>query len=167
MTEDRSARLELPMLRAGQAQKELLLNEALTLIDLLAQPAVLSLALDTPPAAPQPGQAWIVGMAPSGAWMGRANHIAGWSAGGWRFVGPVEGMSAWVAEAQQIARYSRGAWSIGRLRGTSVIIDGVTVIAAQQPAISAPSDGDVRDLEARGTVAAILEALRRHGLIAT
>jgi hypothetical protein len=71
MSEDSSARLQFPFLRAGQAQKELLHNEALTLIDFLAQPTVLAFAVDTPPNDPQPGEAWIVG-----TWAGL------WAAGG-------------------------------------------------------------------------------------
>ncbi|WP_260596659.1 DUF2793 domain-containing protein [Sphingomonas endolithica] len=167
MSEETSARLQLPLLRAGQAQKELLHNEALTLVDLLAQPTVIGFAAETLPADPEPGEAWIVGTSPGGAWSGKAGCIAGWSTGGWRFVDPVEGMSAWVAEDQQIARYSRGTWSMGRLQGTSVTIDGVAVLGAQQPAISDPSDGEIIDAEARVSIAAIVAALRSHGLIAS
>lgn len=167
MTDDISARMRLPMLQAGQAQKELLHNEALTLIDLLIQSSVLTCGDDTPPQDPQPGEAWIAGTAPSGAWAGRAGCVAGWSAGGWRFVDPIEGMSAWVAEAQQIARYSSGTWSIGQVRGKSVMIDGTAVLGPQQRAIEKPSEGGVIDTEARGAIAAILAALRCHGLIAS
>jgi hypothetical protein len=167
MSEDSSARLQFPFLRAGQAQKELLHNEALTLIDFLAQPTVLAFAVDTPPNDPQPGEAWIVGTSPGGVWTGQAGRIAGWSVGGWRFVDPVEGMSAWVAEDQQIARYSRATWSIGHVRGTSVTIDGITVVGAQRAAIREPNAGVVIDTEARVAISAMLLALRHHGLIAS
>ncbi|WP_420140894.1 DUF2793 domain-containing protein [Sphingomonas sp.] len=93
MTET-TPRLMLPLLAAGQAQKEVTHNEALTLLDMLVQPVVEASGIDVPPVAPQPGQIWIVGGAASGAWAGHADHLAGWSGGGWRFVTPQPGMTA-------------------------------------------------------------------------
>ena len=99
MSEERSPRLALPLLQPGQAQKEQDHNEALARLDLAVQPAVQAVALDTPPATPGEGQCWIVGAAPSGDWSGRAGMLAGWSAGGWRYIAPVEGMVAWSLAA--------------------------------------------------------------------
>ena len=65
-----TARFALPLLHAGQAQKELFHNEALVLADGLLQPCVEALGLDTPPPSPAPGQCWIVGDSPTGAWAG-------------------------------------------------------------------------------------------------
>jgi hypothetical protein len=79
-----SARLGLPFLAVGQAQKELTHNEALALIDLALHAGVEAVGTNVPPAAPVEGQAWIVGSAPSGAWTGRSQALAGWTPGGWR-----------------------------------------------------------------------------------
>jgi Protein of unknown function (DUF2793) len=87
---DVTDRLSLPLLVAGQAQKEVTHNEALTLIDFLAQPVVVAVAPVSVPAAPTLGQSWIVGAAPTGAWAGKAAHIASWTSGGWRFCAPNE-----------------------------------------------------------------------------
>ncbi|CAN5299564.1 hypothetical protein BH10PSE15_BH10PSE15_04320 [soil metagenome] len=151
MSDDQTARLALPLLNAGQAQKEVTHNEALLLLDLFAQPVVLAIGLDTPPPVPSVGQCWILGAAPAGEWSGRANHIAGWSAGGWRFCPPGEGLVAWSVADAGIARYEAGAWRV----------------ASRQPAIAGPTDGSVIDAEARSTIAAILAALRAHDLIAS
>ncbi|MFX4817188.1 DUF2793 domain-containing protein, partial [Acinetobacter baumannii] len=56
-----TSRLALPLLAAGQAQKEMFHNEALALIDLALAAAVESVGLNTPPATPEDGQCWIVG----------------------------------------------------------------------------------------------------------
>ncbi|MGL1728872.1 DUF2793 domain-containing protein, partial [Vibrio parahaemolyticus] len=48
--------------------------------------------LNTPPATPEDGQCWIVGTMPIGAWSQQANALAGWTAGGWRFVEALIGM---------------------------------------------------------------------------
>lgn len=166
MSDDASARFALPLLAAGQAQKEMTVNEALTRLDIAVQASVLAGGVDQPPVAPVAGQSWIVGASPTGDWSGRADAIAGWTEGGWRFVAPTEGMIAWV-EADGVAwRYTEGGWRAGDLAGNRVSIAGVQVVGAQAAAITAPEGGAVVDVEARSAVSAILAALRAHGLIA-
>ena len=161
-----SARLELPFLAVGQAQKEVTHNEALAVLDLAVQATVEAVGLNTPPAAPAEGQAWIVGPAPTGAWAGRADALAGWTGGGWRFVPAREGMAAWVANSGVSARFHGGSWVTGEVSARRVVIDGVPVLGARRPAIAAPVGGGAPDAEARAAIAAVLEALRAHGLIA-
>ncbi len=162
-----SARLGLPLLVPGQAQKELFHNEALAAIDLALQASVVAIGLAAPPAAPVPGQCWIVGTAPTGDWSGQAGALAGWTAGGWRFVAPVEGMAVWDGSAGQVARRTGGVWVTGALTGARVVVGGTQVVGAQRPAIAAPAGGEIVDAQARATLAAVLGALRSHGLIAT
>jgi hypothetical protein len=165
MSDDTSARFSLPLLRAGQAQKEMSHNEALTVLDLLVQGSVVAAGVNTPPADPAPGECWIVGAAPTGAWNGQAGVLAGWTGGGWRFVAAVEGMALWSAGDRAFALYSAGDWLVGEIRGTKLVVDGDTVVRARQPAIADPAGGSVADAESRTAVIAILTALRTHGLI--
>ena len=160
-----TARFALPLLHSGQAQKELFHNEALTLADALLQPCVEAAAADVPPAAPEPGQCWIIGESPVGAWAGEAGSLAVWSSGGWRFVPPREGMAVWVTADALPARYAAGSWHTGRLTAASLEIDGEQVVGPREPAIDDPDGGGVVDAEARTAIEAILEALRTHGLI--
>ena len=147
MTE-RTERLALPIIAPGQAQKEMAHNEALALIDLAVQASVEAVGLEAPPPDPEPGRCWIVGNAPVGAWAGRAGAIAGWTAGGWRFVAPRPGLAAWsVADGVEV-RCDGSGWRQGA-------------------AIAAPAGGGTMDTEARATLTAILAALRVHGLIAS
>ena len=161
-----SARLALPLLVPGQAQKELFHNEALAAIDLALQASVVAVGLETPPASPDIGQCWIVGAVPVGAWNGQAGALAGWTTGGWRFVAPVEGMAVWDSAAGQLARRVGGLWVSGAVTGARLIVDGVQVVGTQRPAIAAPTGGGTVDVQVRDTVTAILAALRSHGLIA-
>lgn len=164
---DTTARLGLPTIRAGQAQKESSHNEALTGIDLLLQASVVSVGANTPPAAPAIGQAWVIGTAPGGAWAGRAQHVAGWTEGGWRFAAPIEGMTVWVTEAVVSARYSSAGWLAGELAGNRVRLEGLRVLGPRQPAVADPDGGSVIDVEARAAIALLLARLRAHGLIAS
>lgn len=162
---DTSARFALPLLQPGQAQKEIFHNEALTLLDIALHGVAESIGDNDPPAAPGPGACWIVGPAPTGAWAGRADHIAGWTAGGWRFVAPVPGMALWLRASGVQARFDGSAWSVGIVPAHAVHVSGQQVVGARQPAIAEPAGGAVVDEQARTAVASILAALRAHGLI--
>lgn len=164
---DTTARLGLPLLRAGQAQKEMSHNEALALIDLLMQPQIVAIGVNAPPTAPLAGQCWIVGTSPTGVWTGRAGQLAGWTEGGWRFVTPGEGMAFWLSEQAGFVRYSGGGWTTGRIVGTRLVLDGKPVVGARGAAIAVPAGGSVIDVEARAALATILAMLRGHGLIET
>lgn len=163
---DTTPRFALPLLAAGQAQKELFHNEALMTLDLLVQATAETLGDTAPPKAPGAGQSWIVGLDPTGAWSGQAGTVAGWTDGGWRFVPPGEGMRLWVRAAGQFADYRAGGWQLGRIAAAALSIGGVQVVGGQQPAIADPATGSTVDQAARTTLHAVLEALRAHGLIA-
>ncbi|KTF69808.1 DUF2793 domain-containing protein [Sphingomonas sp. HT-1] len=164
MTTASTARFDLPLLEPGQAQKEMFHNEALVRLDLLSHTVVESGPIDVPPAAPEPGQCWLIGPAPSGAWEGRAGCLAGWTAAGWRFVAPREGLRIWIAETQSPAQFVAGQWYQDRTYG-KVFIQGRQVVGEMQPGIAEPNGGVTVDQEARRTISAVLDALRVHGLI--
>lgn len=165
MSDGQTARLGMPMLQPGQAQKELYHNEALALIDIALHATVTAIGLDMPPASPTPGMSWIVGAAPTGAWAGAAHQLAGWTAGGWRFVVPTDGMTVWSLADSLEARFVGGSWIVGEARATRLKIGGVQVVGAQQAGIAPPSGGVTIDAEARTVLALILGALSAHGLI--
>lgn len=72
MSDDASARLGLPYLAAGQLQKHVTLNEALTRLDALTQTAVVSRTVTAQPAAPADGALYILPAGATGAdWSGR------------------------------------------------------------------------------------------------
>lgn len=165
MAEDRTDRLALPLLLAGQAQKEVTHNEALLRLDIAAVPAVQSADIAVPPGAPVGGQCWIVAAGASGAWAGREGDIAGWTSGGWRFVQPLPGMALWVEDRGHRMMW-RGGWTEGAVRADGIYRDGVKVLGSQGDAIAAPLGGSIVDVESRVAINAILSMLHLHGLIA-
>lgn len=166
MTDEDSARLALPLLAPGQAQKELWHNEALALLDIAVQAVVEDVGRDVPPAAPVPGECWIVGDAPGGDWTGHAGAIAGWSAGGWRFVAARAGLRALHRPSGQWAVHDGTRWRIGDVRAARVLVDGEQVLGARGAPIAVPSGGATIDVEGRACIEIILNMLRKHGLIA-
>ena len=140
-----SPRFGLPLLFAGQSQKELTVNEALLSADLLLHPAIEGTAT-TPPSSPVAGQSWIVGAGATGSFAGQVDKIAAWSEGGWRFITPREGMRAYDLSVSAHRIYAGSAWHL-----------------ATAPA--APTGGSTIDTQARTAVTAIIAALRTGGII--
>ena len=162
-----SARLNMPFLSAGQAQKELYHNEALQTLDLITAAAAEEGPRSDPPAAPVLGSCYLVGSSPTGEWAGKSGCLAGYTSGGWRFVDPIEGMSAYVKSTGTWANYRAGSWEIGTLRGAAVVIGDTQVVGSQLAPIAGPTGGAVADVEGRAAINEILAALRQHGLIHT
>jgi Protein of unknown function (DUF2793) len=164
MTASPTPRLALPLLEPGQAQKEMFHNEALALLDIATQAAVVAAMVVVPPAAPEIGQCWIVGAAPQGAWAGQGSKVAGWTEGGWRFLAPGEGMRVWVASDQAFALYHGGEWYQGRTYGR-LFIEGRQIVGPRAPNVAEPTGGVTVDAEARRAISAVVQTLRLHGLI--
>lgn len=138
-----SPRYALPLLFAGQSQKEAFVNEAHALTDALIHCAIEGTAA-TPPGSPVEGSNWLVGASPTGAWSGQAGKIACRQAGNWLFVTPQDGMRLLDKSNGQERRYAAG-W--------------------QAPSVpAAPSGGSTIDAEARAAIAALVAALRTAGV---
>lgn len=162
-------RWALPLLAAGQAQKETAHNEALAVLDLLACPGVVAVGTTVPPASPVAGQCWITGAAPAGAWSGHPRALAGWTGAGsgWRFVAAREGMAVWSEADGCVATYAGAQWRVGSVAATELVVGGQRVVGPRRPAIAAAAGGSTVDAEARTAIGQILAALVAHGLIAS
>ncbi|WP_294262260.1 DUF2793 domain-containing protein [uncultured Sphingomonas sp.] len=165
MAEEQTDRHGLPLLQAGQAQKELTHNEALVLVDMLAMASVLGVR-DTVPTTPAPGDCWIVGPAPAGEWAGAAGKLACWTASGWRFAPPRDGMRVWRADEGVDALWQGGGWTTGMVAARRIVVGGEPVVGARQPAIDSPEGGGTVDVEARVAIGRIIAAMAAHGLVA-
>lgn len=139
-----SPRLGLPMLFSGQSQKEVTVNEALLLADLMLHTVVQGTAT-TAPATPVSGQCWIVGSGAAGSFTGQDNKIAAWSDGGWRFVTPFAGLRVYDM-SRACDRLFAGSWH------------SVT-------APTAPAGGTVIDVQARTAIVALITLLTDNGII--
>ncbi len=103
--------LALSYIASAQAQKEVTHNAALNDLDFLAKPSVIDYTLSTPPAAPNTGDAYIVGPSPTGAWSGFANYMAGYY-GGWVLKAPVAGWMVWSRNGNRVLYYTGSAWAL-------------------------------------------------------
>ena len=151
----------------GCAGRSIISPGALLLLDVLVGGAVEEGPRNSPPSAPAEGASYIVGTSPSGAWSGQAGRIAAWDSSGWRFLAPGEGCSLWVKAAGVHACYRSGGGVVGTVAGDRLTVGGQQVVGARAAAIASPTGGTTIDSEARAAVAAILAALRTHGLIAS
>ena len=164
---DSTQRLALPLLSAGQMQKELWHNEALALVDLLVGGLVEGAATASPPASPLVGSLYLVGASATGAWSGRDGQVAGWLTTGWRFVVPPEGLRLTERSTGLDWRRLGSGWSVGQMKAVQLSIGGVAVVGARGAAIASPAGGSTVDAESRTCLQSILSALRTHGLIET
>ncbi|CAN5121460.1 hypothetical protein BH10PLA2_BH10PLA2_00420 [soil metagenome] len=165
MSDDASPRLALPFLVAGQAQKEMVHNEALQRIDALVQPVAQSADLAIPPATPMPGDCWIVADAATGAWVGHDGELAQWTVGGWRFLRPAEGWRCHIFDRGAAMRYDGTLWINEAVRSDGIYIDGDKVVGSRMTDIDSPIGGTVVDSEGRSVINELLTVLRTHGLI--
>ncbi|CAA9365407.1 MAG: hypothetical protein AVDCRST_MAG93-7936 [uncultured Chloroflexia bacterium] len=162
---EETARFALPFLLPGQAQKELYHNEALARLDAALHPAVEHAGAAVPPTNPAVGQLWVVGPSASGAWEGKADALAAWTNGGWRFIEPQLGMLVWNKALNLWIHWTASGWSSGELPAASIKINGKKVLGNRAPHVPSPSGGTVIDGEARAAVDAIIATLKSHGLI--
>lgn len=160
-----TARLGIPYLQAAQIAKEATVNEGLAALDLAVCAAVDGFLVNTPPASPAVGSCYIIGVNPSGAWIGHASALAGYTAGGWRFIAAFEGLTVFDKASGQFATFASGSWDIGQVHAAKVSIGGNQVVGARLAAVTDPTGGTTIDTEARNAIATVLARLRQHGLI--
>lgn len=136
-------RRELPLLVAGQAQKEFFVNEAFARIDALLHPVVEG-ERASPPADPVAGESWLVGTDATGPWAGQEGALASWDGTQWTLCRPDEGLAVFDRSASATAVF-RGDWQ-----------------RVERPA--PPQGGSVIDTEARAAIAVLVDKLATVGI---
>ena len=63
-----------------------------------------------PPAAPVAGQVWLVAASPTGVFAGHAGSLAGWTADGWRFILPRDGLRVFDRSERMPSGCMIGGW---------------------------------------------------------
>lgn len=133
----------LPLLFAGQAQKEFTVNQAITMIDSLLA-GVVKDSMASPPQSATDGECYRISAPATGEWTTHEDAIALRIAGSWQFVEPIEGMSIFDQGAGQRLHFGQ-SWT-----------------AASEPAPA--TGGSVIDVEARQALGSLIEALRNIGI---
>lgn len=178
MSDDASARLNLPYLAAGQLQKHVTVNEALARLDSLTQTAAVSRSLAVQPTTPDEGDLYI--LPPDAEGEDWAAHPAGTlvraEPGGWVVVEAPEGCVAVVLDEPALVVRHDGVWRaasevLGALQnlprlGLNTTVDEVNPFAARvNKALwtaletEAGGDGDLRftfNKQASGDVLSLL-----------
>jgi len=103
--------LVLPYIAAGQAQKHVTHNEALSLIDGLLQLSVVSRGLNIPPGTVVDGNRFLIGSSPATEWLNHAGQIALRMEGAWRFLIPRKGWQMWVEAENLLLIYDGTNWN--------------------------------------------------------
>jgi hypothetical protein len=161
-------RLSLPLLAAGQAQKHVTHNDALTRLDALVHLTVDSRSQTVPPAVPTELSACIIPPGATGVFSGRTDQIALFEDGGWLFLTPRPGWQVWVVDEAEHNLWTGTEWrrdsplsSLGAsLWGVNGTADVTTRFVVQAPASLFNHDGAGHQLKlnkaAAGETASLL-----------
>jgi Protein of unknown function (DUF2793) len=137
---DQTPILQLPYILPAQAQKHVTHNEALRLLDIIVQLAVINRTLGAPPASPSIGDRHIVGAPASGAWTGQTAKIAVYTQTGWEFVAPRAGWQAFVQATTEMVAFDGSDWAAS---GVPSVYDKIGVNTAANTtnrlAVSSPA----------------------------
>ena len=106
-----TSQLGLPLLVAAQAQKHVTVNEALALLDAVAQLRVTSSTLQHPPANARDGESYLVPAGATGSWSASPGRIAVWSNGGWTYLTPHAGWRMWDAGKGTYQTFDGTSWT--------------------------------------------------------
>lgn len=74
--------------------------------------AVVTRTLSTPPVSPPTGASYLVGAAPTGAWLGKAGNVARWTGTEYLFAPPTSGAAILVIDEFELYAYDGGVWAI-------------------------------------------------------
>jgi hypothetical protein len=137
--------LGLPLLFAGQAQKEFFINHAFGIIDSVARRSIKA-SLASPPQTALDGEYYRIVAPAVGEWQGKDDQLALRIGGAWHYVAPAIGSMTYDETLGQCLHFD-GAWR-----------------SATLPA--AANGGTAIDIEARALLAQVIDALAKLGLVA-
>jgi Protein of unknown function (DUF2793) len=144
---DQSPILSLPLILPAQAQKHVTHNEALRLLDVMVQLAVLNRNLSAAPALPSVGDRHIVAAGAVGVWAGQVGKVALYTLTGWQFFAPLPGWQAHVLAEAVTVVYAGTAWlapaavTSAPIFGVNATADVVNRLSVKAPATLLNHDG--------------------------
>ncbi len=138
---DQTPILSLPFIMPAQAQKHVTHNEALRILDVAVQLAVINRTRTAPPATPAITDRYIVAGPATGPWAGQEGRIALYTADGWEFVQPKAGWQAHVIAENKIAFFTGTVWDMPVAGASNPSLFGVnaTPDATSRLAVSSPA----------------------------
>jgi hypothetical protein len=138
---DTSPRLALPYLQPAQAQKHVTHNEALRVLDVVVQLAVVAFGATVPPTLPEEGKVYALGVGATGAWFDEDGKLAVWVDAGWQFHVPEPGWIATLAGGRELRVWTGSGWQA--VAAATQNLDGIGVNTASDSynrlAVAAPA----------------------------
>ena len=110
MGTDETHRLSMPLMLPGTAQKHVIFNEALIMLDTLVQLTVKDRTRAEIPESPAGGDCHIVPVGAGTAWGGPENAVAMFDGTAWRFLSPRPGWRAFIQAESAEAQWQDDAW---------------------------------------------------------
>lgn len=107
---DTSPILSMPYIQPAQAQKHVTHNEALRLLDVVVQLAVVSVDHSVPPATAVEGDRYVVASNGQAEWAGQSGNIAAFIDTSWQFFAPLAGWTAQVLDSKTTVVFDGAAW---------------------------------------------------------
>ena len=101
--------LDIPFILTGQAQKEMVFNDAMTKLDAIVQLTVVSKTETSPPVDPVEGERYIVPTGATGDWSGQDGNITAYY-NGWKFYNPGAGWLAFVESDSRLNIWNGSSW---------------------------------------------------------
>lgn len=114
-----TSQFALPLLAGSQSQKHVTVNEALAVLDSVAQLRVLDTVLVTPPGAANNGDAYLVPVGAGGEWFGYDGQVAIAVNGGWRALTPKPGWQCFNVSSGTHLLYDGTEWLDSTLAATA------------------------------------------------
>jgi Protein of unknown function (DUF2793) len=127
--------LEIALLEQFQSQKEITINEGFAALDIFASLQMLDYNINTPPATPNAGDAYILGSLPTGSWGGKAGKIAYYFNSSWFFITPKNNMCFRVKSLNSFLQYNGTGWEIADNFRLIPIPSGRTLVQADNRTI--------------------------------
>ncbi|MCI5044209.1 MAG: DUF2793 domain-containing protein [Aquisalinus sp.] len=143
--EEKTSRLGLTYVMAGQAQKHITVNESLQLVDALAQLSCRSATTGAEPASPVAGDVYILPAGKTGSnWAAMADgNLAAWFDTYWSELPARAGMRAWVEDTNTLLVYDGAQWSDISSGQESVSTLGINATADAVNRLSVKADAEL------------------------
>lgn len=133
------------------------MDNNLTFLDRFGVHLSFKSVLNTPPGAPAAGDCYVVGAAPTGAWVGKTNQVAVYDDGAWRYGVPRKGWAAY--DESTGVRYIFGVdWDDAAVFGSVQLTGGTST----QGTFSWNADEETVDLIQNGAVLQLGQETQAH-----
>jgi len=96
-------------LEAAQSQPEIVVNEAIRILETMSQLRVLDKDVNAPPGSPDDGDTYIIPSGSSGEWASFPFYIAVASGGAWVYIPPQTGYLAYLVDEDLYYQFTTGS----------------------------------------------------------